>query len=125
MSVLRVDRVAAASLLLAALTFSNVAPHGHDSPLGPGTSGHAERTSESEGLLPAFHATQTERATRIESFSCLACVHQRWQEGAVFAAVPLGPTRRVASSLEADDDGQPANGTSLLPGSRAPPRPRT
>lgn len=121
MGVLRVKRAVVATVLLAALAFTGLAAHGHDHDPMVGTHGHTDLPTYSGGHDQAIPTTHVEEATRIESSSCLACLHQQRQRGAESRAVALGGVGPGSSSLELEGCGPTGAGTSRLPASRAPP----
>ena len=120
MGVFRVDRSVVAVLLLAALAFTGLA-HGHDHDSLVEAHGHADLPTYSGGHDHPISTTHIEGATRIESSSCFACLHQQRQRWAESPAVALGGVGPDSSSLELDGTGQAVAGTSRLPASRAPP----
>ena len=120
MGVLRVDRAAVATLLLAAWVFTGLVAHDHDHDAIVGH-GHTDLPTYSGGHHEPIPTTHIEEATRIESSPCLACLHQQRQRWAESPAVALGGVEPASSSLELEDGGQAVAGTSRLPASRAPP----
>ena len=122
MSVLRLNRAAVAALLLAALAFTGLAAHGHDHDLIVGANGHTDLTIYSGRHHQPIPATHIEAATRIDSSTCLACLHQQRQRWAESPALALGGIGPDSSNLELEGCGQAVAGTARLPATRAPPR---
>lgn len=115
----RGNRATVTTLLLAALAFTGVVAHGHDSLAA--THGHRDLPTYSGGHDQAIPGTHMEEATRIESSPCLACLHQQRHRGVASQGLALGGAELNPSILELEDRGRSVTDTPRLPASRAPP----
>lgn len=121
MVALRVNRAAVATLLIAALAFTGLSVHGHQHDPLVHAHGHSDLPTYSGGHHHPIPEAHIEDATRIESTSCIACLHQQRQSGPEALASGLGGLAPDASGIELERDGTAAAGTHRLPASRAPP----